>query len=126
MPAYVWLATGGKTQLGDKLKVLVGRDVIAFPDIDGYDTWQTRLPMQPGLTVTVSDYLERNATEEDRQSHIDIADLLLRTATVQTPPAIPQNNTYPILEYFAPKHHKLLKDIIEELDLIPVSIRKIP
>lgn len=85
MPAYVWLATGGKTQLGDKLKVLAGRDVIAFPDIDGYDTWQTRLPMQPGLTVKVSDYLQRNATKEDRQTHIDIADLLLRTAPSGNP-----------------------------------------
>lgn len=126
MPSYVWLATGGKTQLGDKLKVLTGRDVIAFPDIDGYETWQTKLPMLPGLTVKVSDYLLRNATEEERQSHIDIADLLLRTASAQTPPIIPQNSTYPILEYFAPEHHKKLTELIEELDLIPVSIKKIP
>ena len=126
MPSYIWLATGGKTQLGDKLKVLACRDVIAFPDIDGYDTWQTRLPMLPELTVKVSDHLQRNATEEDRHSNIDIADLLLRTAPAQTPPAILQSNTYPILEYFSSKHHKLLKGLIEELDLIHVSIRKIP
>lgn len=126
MPAYIWLATGGKTQLGDKLKVLTGREVIAFPDVDGYAVWKERLSMIQGVDIKVSDYLERNATEQDRQDHIDIADLLLRTATAQNPPAIPQSDTYPILKYFAPKHHKLLKEFIEELDLIPVSIRKIP
>lgn len=126
MPAYIWLATGGKTQLGDKLKVLTGREVIAFPDVDGYAVWKERLSMIQGVDIKVSDYLERNATEQDRQDHIDIADLLLRTATAQNPPAIPQSDTYPILKYFAPKYHKPLKEFIEELDLIPVSIRKIP
>ena len=37
MPEYVWLATGGKSQLGDKLNVLHQRTIVAFPDVDSYE-----------------------------------------------------------------------------------------
>ena len=47
MPDDIWLATCGKSQLGDKLKVLKGRTVTAFPDIDGYDHWRTKLAKTP-------------------------------------------------------------------------------
>ena len=36
MPEYVWLATGGKSQFGDKLNVLHQRVIFTFPDVDGY------------------------------------------------------------------------------------------
>lgn len=39
MPDYIWLATGGKSQFNERLKVLYGRDVVAFPDVDGNTTW---------------------------------------------------------------------------------------
>ena len=42
-PEYIWLATGGKSQLSiDKLKVLKGRTVIMFPDVDGYEYWKNK------------------------------------------------------------------------------------
>ena len=74
MPRFIWLATGGKTQLGDKLEVLRGREVVAFPDIDAYDTWQEKLCSLPILNVIESDYLIKNATQQDIENHIDIAD----------------------------------------------------
>ena len=37
MPEYVWLATGGKSQIGDKLNVLHKRIIVAFPDVDGHE-----------------------------------------------------------------------------------------
>ncbi|MDE6871627.1 MAG: hypothetical protein K2J62_05840 [Bacteroidales bacterium] len=41
MLQYLWLATGGKSQLSqEKLSVLTGRRVIAFPDIYGYEGWK--------------------------------------------------------------------------------------
>lgn len=43
-PGCIWLATGGKGQLNDRVEVLAGRRVIAFPDVDGYDTWCRRPP----------------------------------------------------------------------------------
>ena len=40
IPEYVWLATGGKTSLGNKLDVLSGRKVVAYPDVDAYGFWR--------------------------------------------------------------------------------------
>jgi hypothetical protein len=79
MPKYIWLATGGKTQLSpDRLSVLKGRKVIAFPDVDGYEEWKKKLSGMSELNITISDILEKNATQADRQAHIDIADWLIR------------------------------------------------
>lgn len=37
MPQLVWVAVGGKGQLGDKVEVLYGRTIVAFPDSDAHD-----------------------------------------------------------------------------------------
>lgn len=79
-PDYVWLATGGKSQLShDKMKVLAGRTIVLFPDVDGYHEWVERAKSFGfSRSVKVSDFLERNATDADRKAKIDIADLILR------------------------------------------------
>ena len=78
-PDYVWLATGGKSQLAiDKMKVLSGRTVILFPDVDGYQDWTERARDFLFCKATVSDILEKNATDEERAAKIDIADWLIR------------------------------------------------
>lgn len=77
-PNYVWLATGGKSQLSvDKMKVLAGRTVVMFPDIDGYQEWVERAKQFTFCKVIISDVLEKNATEEQRNAKLDIADLLI-------------------------------------------------
>ena len=83
-PDYIWLATGGKTELNvAKLKPLQGRRVILFPDTD--DTGQTYRDWYEiaeaasdvfGHPVTVSSILEQRATKAQRAAKIDIADLL--------------------------------------------------
>lgn len=81
-PDYIWLATGGKSQLSiDKLKVLQGRTVIMFPDVDGFEYWSNKVKDVEaiGCKVIVSDLLEKNATDEDRTNKIDLADWLIRT-----------------------------------------------
>ena len=77
-PEYIWLATGGKSQLNDRLQVLRGRKVVAFPDVDGFSEWKEKLSRVRGLDITVSDVLEKEASFEDRENHVDIADLLIR------------------------------------------------
>ena len=77
-PEYIWLATGGKSQLNDRLQVLKGRKVVAFPDVDGFSEWKEKLFQVRGLDIVVSDVLEKSATVEDRANHVDIADLLIR------------------------------------------------
>ena len=85
-PEYVWLATGGKSQLStDKLKILKGRTVIMFPDVDGFEYWTSKAKEVEsiGCKVIVSDLLEKNATEEDRENKIDIADWLISHLQMQ-------------------------------------------
>lgn len=78
-PGYVWLASGGKSQLSvDKMKPLSGRTVILFPDVDGYSKWKEKAREFIFCKVTVSDVIEKNATDRERADKIDIADWLVR------------------------------------------------
>ena len=77
LPEYIWLATGGKSQFNDRLMVLKGRKVTAFPDIDGYDEWRKKAKNHTMLDITISDILGRNATPDQRERQVDIADVLL-------------------------------------------------
>ena len=60
-PEFLWLATGGLGQFNDRVKVLLGRQVIAFPDFGACDRWRKKAKDYPLLDITVSDYLEKNA-----------------------------------------------------------------
>ena len=83
-PQYVWLATGGRSQMSvEKFKPLTGRKVILFPDTDttGDTYWQWLAKSREYTfvkSIVVSDILERYATDEERESKIDIADLLVK------------------------------------------------
>ncbi len=123
MPQYLWLTTGGKAQFGEKLDALKGRDVIAFPDVDAYDTWKEKLT-SVNFHVTVSDYLEKTATPEERGAKIDIADRLLSETTTASKIDSAQQEPR-MLRYFSPGCRDEVKALIEELDLIPVSVSKI-
>ncbi|GFH97664.1 hypothetical protein IMSAGC004_00047 [Bacteroidaceae bacterium] len=77
-PGYVWLATGGKSQMKEeKLRVLSGRTVLLFPDADGYTEWKQRAGSMTFCKVIVSDIIEKNATPEQKAAHIDIADWII-------------------------------------------------
>lgn len=124
-PDCLWLATGGKGQLNDRVEVLEGRRIIAFPDIDGFETWKEKAAERPYLNIVVSDLLERNATPEDRDAHIDIADLLIKWR--QNPVKTTKNNPVfeSIKQYFSPEFHSELISLIEDLDLEVKTITKI-
>lgn len=80
-PDYVWLATGGKSQMSkDKIRVLKGRTVVMFPDSDAYGLWcEKAIEMQSmGINAVVSDVIESKAMPEDKEAQIDIADWLIR------------------------------------------------
>ncbi len=76
MPEFIWTATAGKNNLKEKLKALKGRKVVLFPDLMAFEKWREIVNGMPG--VTVSDILERRATEADRAAGLDLADYLLR------------------------------------------------
>ena len=83
-PEYIWLATGGKTELNvAKLKPLEGRRIILFPDTDEdgqtYRDWYDVAEAASGVfghPVTVSSLLEQRATSAQKAAKIDLVDLL--------------------------------------------------
>lgn len=88
----IWLASGGLTSLNvEKLAPLVGRRVIIFPDTDpdgkAFAQWSTiakEASRALGQPFPVSDILERQASPEQKQRKIDIADLLLERQDIQS------------------------------------------
>lgn len=93
MPAYIWVATGGKQNLkADKCQCLKGRDVIVFPDLGAFDQWKEQagqIAAKVGFTLSVSDALERIASDTDRHDGLDIADYLIRQIRAASEPARP-------------------------------------
>lgn len=75
LPQFLWLATGGKGNFSrDRLRVLQGREVVIFPDIDGHQKWSEQAKsLDFCKSVKVSSILE-DATPQEREAKIDIAD----------------------------------------------------
>lgn len=87
IPDFIWIATGGMNGCFNKdaVEVLRNREVILVPDLGATDKWKSKMPLLQSVckSATVSDILESNATEEQRQQGLDIADFLLMTETPQ-------------------------------------------
>jgi len=83
---FLWLAVYNLSSLTfEKCKALQGRDVVLFPDLskDGkaFDLWSSKAKefkeLIPGTRFIVSDLLERNATDKEREKGLDLADYLI-------------------------------------------------
>lgn len=79
LPQFIWLAAGSLTNLNtEKCNILKGRTVALFPDLNGFDKWNSKAKELSHLAIfTVSDLLERKATEPERQQGFDLADYLI-------------------------------------------------
>ena len=83
-PEYVWMATGGKTELNvAKLRPLAGHRIILFPDTDEdgqtYRDWYDVAEAASDVfshPVTVSSILEQHATTAQKAAKIDLVDFL--------------------------------------------------
>lgn len=120
MPRYLWLATGGKSCINDRLLVLKGRKIIAFPDIDGFQEWTEKLAKYPDLGITVSPILQQNATAEDLENHIDIADWLIRYRHSRPDRESPRHcvDFLKAARYISPEYYDELEALIQDLDLV--------
>ncbi|MQY78045.1 MAG: hypothetical protein GH151_02450 [Bacteroidetes bacterium] len=80
LPQFVWLATGSLINLSaGKCQALKGRNVILFPDLNGFEKWINKAKELSHLArFTVSDLLERKATEAERKQGLDLADYLIK------------------------------------------------
>jgi hypothetical protein len=80
LPQFIWLAVGSLTNLNaEKCSILKGRTVTLFPDLNGFEKWSNKAKELSHLAIfTVSDLLERKATEAERKQGLDLADYLTR------------------------------------------------
>ena len=77
----VALVESEKTALIGAMAILKGREVIAFPDLGGgFEAWSKMADklQVDGVTVKVSPYLERIATDDQRDRKEDIGDFIIR------------------------------------------------
>ena len=119
MPKFIWLATGGKSQINDRLLVLKGRKVVAYPDVDGFQEWTEKLAKYEDLHISVSPILQQEATPEDLENHIDIADWLIR---LKTHPVDASGKRHSVaflraMQYIDPEYHDNVEAFIEEFEL---------
>jgi hypothetical protein len=80
LPQFIWLAVGSLTNLNaEKCKVLQGRSITLFPDLNGFEKWSSKAKELSHIaTFHVSDLLERKATESEKQQGFDLADYLVK------------------------------------------------
>ncbi len=83
-PQFSWLAVGALSYLNaERMAPLRGRNVVLFPDLSEggtvFSRWSSKAGelSKQGFSVSVSDYLERHATDEQRAAGADLADYLL-------------------------------------------------
>jgi hypothetical protein len=83
LPQFIWVAVGSLTNLNaEKCSILKGRTVTLFPDLNGFEKWNNKAKELSsrlcGTNFTVSDLLERKATEAEKQQGFDLADYLIQ------------------------------------------------
>ncbi|QMW02477.1 DUF6371 domain-containing protein [Spirosoma foliorum] len=83
-PEFIWMAIGGLSYLNsERLSPLRARKLVLFPDASAegraFEQWWNRAEQLrgQGFSVTVSDYLEKLATDEEKLAGLDLADYLL-------------------------------------------------
>lgn len=80
-PQFIWLAVGGlsKLKLIEKCLALKGRNIVLFPDLNGFERWTKEAEdLSSFARIMVSDILDRHATEENRKQGLDLGDYLLK------------------------------------------------
>lgn len=81
-PQFIWLATGGHTggqwYSPERFRVLRGRTVVLWPDLDKHDEWSEKAKTLRPLvkSLKVSDYVKKTAPAE--MTKADLRDLLNR------------------------------------------------
>jgi len=80
LPQFICLAFGGLSNFNAvKCSILKGRSVTLFPDLGGFDKWSDKARELSHLaTFTISDLLERKASEAERKKGFDLADYLIQ------------------------------------------------
>jgi hypothetical protein len=80
-PELLWLAAGSLQGLNvAKCKCLEGRTVVLMPDVNAYELWVTKAAQLsaalPSVNFKVMQFLENEATEQQKKEGWDVADYL--------------------------------------------------
>ena len=115
LPQFTWLATGGLLNLTAKrCQALSGRTIVLFPDLKAYDKWGLKAKeiseLMPGTRFEISDLLEKNASDQEKEEGYDVADYLIQN------PWKASTEAEKILDLFIVKNPNLGK-LIEVFDL---------
>jgi hypothetical protein len=80
LPQFIWVAVGSLTNLNaEKCSILKGRTVTLFPDLNGFEKWSSKAKELSHLAnFTVSELLERKASEAEKKQGFDLADYLIK------------------------------------------------
>ena len=80
LPQFIWVAVGSLTNLNaEKCSILKGRTVTLFPDLNCFEKWRSKAKELSHLAIfTVSDLLERKASEAEKKQGFDLADYLIK------------------------------------------------
>jgi hypothetical protein len=79
-PEFVWLGCNSKSWLkAERIKRLGTRQIILYPDADGFSLWQSIAAdaQRQGLNVKTSSLIENFASSEQKQNQYDLADFLI-------------------------------------------------
>ena len=80
-PEQIWLATGGIGNLSiEKCQVLKGRNIILYPDLNGYNKWLDKaieIEKQCSCNISISTLLEDIATPGAKAQGLDVADYMI-------------------------------------------------
>ena len=113
IPEMLWLASGGINGCfnSEAMEVLRGRDVTLMPDLGAMEIWRQKAEILSPIcnTVTVSDVLEKEAEDWQREKGWDIADFLLAEPTKRQ-----------VLQILCSRNPELPK-LIEDLGLVLIE-----
>jgi hypothetical protein len=122
-PNLLWLASGGCGGCMNRTaaQALAGRDVVLLPDLGMTEKWKGKIPVFEGIcrSVTLSNYLEKVATDEQRAQGLDIADFLMEFVDEPENPRKKSPEEWTddeVLEHMVEKNPQV-KTLMDELDL---------
>jgi hypothetical protein len=85
MPDFTWMAIGGKGLNIRNFEPIRQFPIMLFPDLNATEEWKETAHLWKGkFNITVSDYLESVATEQQKKDGLDIADFLIGNHPVTT------------------------------------------
>lgn len=80
IPSYNWLSTTSLGMLNnERCKPIRGRDLVLFPDLGAEELWRRKARHIKGMkSITVSEYLNKNAKKYNMNVGEDLADLIIK------------------------------------------------